>query len=58
MPSLPTTTVGSFPQTAAVRRARADHRRMVDVHRDADGTSGQGYAHRPGDDPRVVLRPR
>ncbi|WP_181274780.1 5-methyltetrahydropteroyltriglutamate--homocysteine S-methyltransferase [Brevibacterium oceani] len=26
IPSLPTTTIGSFPQTAEVRRARADHR--------------------------------
>ncbi len=26
LPSLPTTTIGSFPQTAEIRRARADHR--------------------------------
>ncbi|WP_049621127.1 5-methyltetrahydropteroyltriglutamate--homocysteine S-methyltransferase [Frateuria defendens] len=26
LPPLPTTTIGSFPQTAALRRARADHR--------------------------------
>ncbi|MGH3342579.1 MAG: 5-methyltetrahydropteroyltriglutamate--homocysteine S-methyltransferase [Carbonactinosporaceae bacterium] len=26
LPTLPTTTIGSFPQTAAVRRARAEHR--------------------------------
>ena len=27
LPDFPTTTIGSFPQTAAVRRARADHRK-------------------------------
>jgi len=27
LPAFPTTTIGSFPQTAAVRRARADHNR-------------------------------
>ncbi|HEY5357525.1 MAG TPA: 5-methyltetrahydropteroyltriglutamate--homocysteine S-methyltransferase [Streptosporangiaceae bacterium] len=31
LPVLPTTTIGSFPQTAAIRKARADHRaRRID----------------------------
>ncbi len=36
LPRFPTTTIGSFPQTAAVRRARADHRKGL--------LSDQGYA--------------
>ncbi len=33
LPPLPTTTIGSFPQTAELRKARADHRRglMIDA---------------------------
>ncbi|MDD2868428.1 5-methyltetrahydropteroyltriglutamate--homocysteine S-methyltransferase [Neomegalonema sp.] len=36
LPRFPTTTIGSFPQTAEVRRARADHRKGL--------LSDQGYA--------------
>jgi len=37
LPAFPTTTIGSFPQTAEVRRARADHRkgRIPDADYDA-----------------------
>ena len=41
-----------------VSRPEADHGRVVVVHAVADREAGQGHAHRPGDDPRVVVRPR
>ncbi|MEV2240393.1 5-methyltetrahydropteroyltriglutamate--homocysteine S-methyltransferase [Micromonospora sp. NPDC049891] len=48
LPELPTTTIGSFPQTAELRRARAAHR--------AGHLDDAGYAHRMRAEVEQVIR--
>jgi 5-methyltetrahydropteroyltriglutamate--homocysteine methyltransferase len=47
LPLLPTTTIGSFPQTAEIRRARADHKRGV--------LSALDYLNRMREQIRIVI---
>lgn len=48
LPALPTTTIGSFPQTAEIRRTRAAYRRGE--------LSAEGYLHRIRDEIRQAVR--